>query len=60
MEIPNYSIPESGVTDKGEKLVNYIISIIGRDEFDKMWEDLRFAKEIVLLANTELSHKLDF
>ena len=57
MEIPNYSIPESEVTDKGKKIVSYIISIIGRDEFDKMWNDSEFAKEIILLAYSELQHQ---
>ena len=54
MEIPNYSIPDSGVTEEGKRLVNYIISTIGREEFDNMWEDFEFAKEIVLLAHSEL------
>ena len=55
MFIENYSIPKSEVTEESKKLVNYIVSIIGIDEFNNMWNNPQLAKEIVLLANSELN-----
>ena len=50
----NYSIPASEVTPWGTYLINYIINTIGEENFNSLWEDETFLREIVLQASREL------